>query len=144
MVVIKNNEELNGYIKDYKIVFDCSIKCDFNINVKASIKAWDIKAWDIEAWDIKAWDIKALDIKARDIEARDIEALDIKARDIKALDIKARDIEAQDIEAWDIKARDIYFWSFCIVRTFLKCKSILGRRENNIYKCLDNDIEYIK
>ena len=129
MKVIKDNEELKSYIKDYKIVFDCNIKCDFNINVNASIKAWNIEAWNIKAWNIKA----------QDIEAQDIEAWNIKAWNIKAYDIKAQDIEAYDIEAWNIS-----FWSFCISRVSLTCKSIKGRRENNIFKCLDSEIEYIK
>ena len=62
MKVIKDNEELKSYIKNGSIDLNCSIKCDFNINVEANINAWDIKACDINAWNINARDIDAGDI----------------------------------------------------------------------------------
>ena len=73
-----------------------------------------------------------------DIEAN-IEASNIKARNIKAWDIEAFDIKADDIEAFDIR-----YYSVCIARESLKCKTIEGRRENAVHLCLDKPIEYIK
>ena len=43
MKVIKDNEELKSYIKNGSIIFNESIVCNFNIDVFANIKAWDIK-----------------------------------------------------------------------------------------------------
>ena len=142
MKIIKDNEELKTYIRDYKIVFDCSIKCDFNINVNASIEAWNIEARNIEARNIKAMDIEARNIEAFNIEAWNIKAMDIEAWNIEARNIKAWNIEARNIEARNIKARDINFWAFCISRVSLTCKSIKGIRGNNIFTCLDSEIKY--
>ena len=78
------------------------------------------------------------------IEARNIEAWNIEAWNIEAGDIQAEDIKAGDIQAEDIQAEDISYYAFCIAYNSLKCKSINGRRENSIHKCLDKDIEYTK
>jgi len=57
MKVIKDNEELKSYIKNGVIAFEESIECDFDIDVDASIIAWDINARNIKARNIKAGDI---------------------------------------------------------------------------------------
>ena len=158
MKTIKDNDELKSYIKNGQITFDCSIKCDFDINVSADIKALNIKAGDIKAWNIEAGNIKAVNIKAWNIEAGNIKAVNIEAWNIKAWNIEAGNIKAGDIEAgnikavnikagnikaWNIEAGNISFYAFCISYITLKCKSISGRRENSIFKCLDNEVEYI-
>jgi hypothetical protein len=147
MKIIKDNEELKSYIKNGSIVFNESIRCDFNINVQANIKASDIsalniKAFDISAGDISALNIKALNIKAGDISALNIKALNIKAGDISAGDISAGDISALNIKAFDISAGDISYYGFCISYNNIVCKSIKGRRNNSFYKCLDGDITF--
>ena len=147
--------------------FDVSFSIDASIVVDAgNIDAWDIKAnnidagdidagdidannidaGDIDAGDIDAENIDALDIDAGDIDAENIDALDIKAKNIKAGDIDAWDIDAENIDAWDIKAKnikagDISFYAFAVAYVSFKCKSILGRRENSKYFCLDNEVE---
>ena len=122
---------------------------NYNLKVMGNIDARDINARDINAWNIDARDINAEKIDARDINARDINAWNIDANDIDAWNIDARDINANDIDAWDINARDINardisFYAFVISRKSLICKSIKGRRENNIAKCLDAEIEIIE
>ena len=112
---------------------------NYNLKVMGDIDANDIDANDIDAWNIDANDIDAWNINARDINANDIDAWDINARDINA-----RDINAEKIDAWKIDARDISFYAFVISRKSLICKSIKGRRENNIAKCLDAEIEIIE
>lgn len=134
MKIIKDNEELKGYIKDGIIKFDCSIRCDFDIVVDADLYAYDINARNINAWDINAQNIKAQNIKALNINARDINALNINARNINARDINARDINAQNIN----------YHASCIAMQTFKCKSVKGRRTNNVAMCLDRDIEHIK
>jgi len=46
------------------------------------------------------------------------------------------------IDAGSIDAGNISFYSYCISRRTLKCVSIEGRRDNSLYKCLDQEIEY--
>ena len=125
MKVIKDNEELKSYIKNGQIVFNDSIQCDFNIDVDASIIAWNIKAWNIEARNIKAWNIKA----------ENIEALDIKAWNIKAWNITAWNIKAENI-----KAKSISYYAYCISYNNIECESIEGRRNNSFHKCLDGEL----
>lgn len=125
MRVFKNNEELKELIVDGNIIINDNIECNFNIDVKANIKAINIKARDIKARDINAWNIKAWNIKADDI---------------KANDIKARDINAYDIKANDIKANDISYYAFCISYNNIICTSIKGSRYNSFHKCLDGEL----
>ena len=165
MIEFENNEELESYVEEHKIIEE-SITCDFNISlmtdliVKGNITACDInaedinaddiKADDIKAWNIKAWNINACDIKADDIDAGDIDACDIDACDIKADDIDAGDINASninagdinagDINAYDIKADDIIYYAVCFAYNDIKCKSITGRKDNCKHFCLDGKI----
>ena len=67
--------------------------------------------------------------------------VNIKARDIKALDIKAGDIVAENIVAWNIVAENISYYAIAIADESFVCKSIKGRRENSIHKCLDKEIK---
>ena len=55
--------------------------------------------------------------------------------------VDAGDIDALDIKAKNIKAGDISFYAFAVAYVSFKCKSILGRRENSKYFCLDNEVE---
>ncbi len=135
MEIIINNKELKSYIKDGVISFDCDIKCNFDIDVEADIKAWDIYAMDIKAWDIDARNIDACNINACNINARD---------DICARSIDASSIKAWDIDAWSIKAWDINYYAVCFARESFKCRDIKGRRDNSKHFCLDSEIEYTK
>ena len=72
-------------------------------------------------------------IKAHNIDARNIDTGNIDAWNIKADNIKARNIDAVNIYTYNIKAHESF-----------KCKSISGRRENYLHKCLDQDIKIVK
>lgn len=62
---------------------------------------------------------------------------------IIADNIGCMNIKAYNIEALNINADNINYYAFCIAYQSLKCKSIRGRRDNCIHKCLDKEIEYI-
>jgi hypothetical protein len=115
MRVFKNNEELKSLIVEGNITINDDIKCDFDINVEANIKANNI-----DACDIKAHNIDACDIDAHDIDAHNI--------------------DAYDIDACDIDACDINYYAFCIAYKSLICESITGRRSNSLHNCLDGEI----
>ena len=69
----------------------------------------------------------------------------IEARiEVKAGNIKAWDIEAGNIEAWNIEAGDISFYAVAFAYLSFKCKSIVGRRNNSKYFCLDKEVEITK
>ncbi len=119
MKIIKDNEELKSYIKNDVISFDCDIKCDFNINVNASITAGNITAWDITAWNITA-------------------------RNITAWNITAWNITARNITARNITAGDISYYAVCIVYNIFKCLTIKGRRYKSIHTSIDGEIEFTK
>lgn len=111
------DEKSNTYIFKEGDDFIDLVIFNFDLDISANIKAWDIKAKkikaaDIESWDIDARDIDAINIKSRDIKARNINADIIDVRDITAEDIytkcfNAKDIRANDIESLDIVAHDI-------------------------------------
>jgi len=71
-----------------------------------------------------------------------IDAWDIDVGSIDAYDIDVASIDAHDIDAKNIDAYDISFYWYCISRKSLKCVSIEGRRENSLYECLDQDVEF--
>ncbi|MEG0485778.1 MAG: hypothetical protein RR576_10065 [Oscillospiraceae bacterium] len=148
------NEETDTYefVEDgdlFDVYFEFDLKIRANIKAREiyaqDIKACDINAWDIDARDIKACDIDACDIDAQDIIAKDIEVCDINARGINARginaqDIDAKDIKACDIKAWNINAQDISYWAVCFAQFTFKCKSIVGKRKNSKHFCLDSKI----
>ena len=85
-------------------------------------------------------DVEA-NIDAKDIDALNIDALNIEACNIDASDIKAMNIEAWDINAWNIEAQDISYYAVCFAYKNIKCKSIIGRRENAKHFVLDGKLE---
>lgn len=91
---------------------------------------------DIDARCIDAMNINAVNIKAWDIDARDIDAMNIYACDIYAWDIYAYNIEAENI-----KARNISYFAVCFAYDNIKCKSIIGRRDNAKHFVLDGKLE---
>jgi hypothetical protein len=111
MRVFKDNEELKSLIVDGNIIIQDNIMCNFNIDVKANIKAWSIKSWDI---------------KANDIDARNIDAWNI-------------DVNAS-IKAWNIKAGDVSYYAFCVAYKDIECESVKGLRNNSFHKCLDGKL----
>ena len=114
-------EQINADIVDGVLTVEDDVTFKVSFSIDASIRVeGDIKASDIKAWNIHARDINALDINARDIHALNINAFDINASDINALDIS--------------------FYAVCFAYTALVCKSIVGRRENNKYFCLDSEV----
>lgn len=117
MRIFKNNEELKELIKDGWIRIDDDIYCPFDINIDASIKAYNI-------------------------DALNIEALNIEALNINASNINAHNINARNIDAYSIDAKEIKYYAFCIAYQSLKCESIGGRRTNSFHKCLDQPIEF--
>jgi len=146
---IETQQELDNLIataKDNRIVLDESLEIIFDCEIPCSIKAWNIIARNIKAYKIDAINIKAHNI----IAYHNINAYNIYAKNIYAKNIVANfDIDAYNIIAHNIIAHNIYAWiiqyhAFCIAYKFLKCKSIAGRRNNSIHKCLDQEIEIIK
>ena len=85
-------------------------------------------------------DVKA-NIDAKNIDAYNIDALNIDACNIDASDIKAMNIEAWDINAWNIEAQDISYYAVCFAYNNIKCKSIIGRRNNAKHFVLDGKLE---
>ena len=107
--------------EDLEITFDCKIPCN-----------------------LKAENIDAENIDAENIDAHNIDALHIDALHIDAENIDALKIDAHNIDAYNIDADNIKYYAFCIAYESLKCKSISGKRNNSLHKCLDREIEIIE
>ena len=135
------NKEINTYIFKENNQFIDLVVFNFDLNINANIRAFDIKAHNISAWDITAYDINVRDISAWDINANDISAFDIKARDISAYDISAFDINANNINAHDINADSIRYYAVCFAYNNIKCKYIKSRRVNAKHFVLDGVLE---
>ena len=110
------DKKTNTYIFMEDGLYIKLVSFNFDLKVKANIKAIDINAWNI---------------KVLDIESRNIESLDIEARNIKAFDIEAR----------DIKASNINYYAVCFAYNNIKCKSIKGRKHNARHFVLDGKLE---
>jgi hypothetical protein len=106
----------------------------YDLKVNGNITAGNIIARDIDAWNITASNITANDITAGDIHAGNITAGDIHAGNITAV----------DINALDISARDITYYAVCFAYYDIKCKSIIGTRNNARHFVLDGKIEVVK
>ena len=130
MKIYKTQAKIEADIKDNvltvddDVTFECSFTVSASLKIAGNINAWNINAWDINAENINAWNINAEDINAWDINA---------------WNINAWDIDAEDINAWDIS-----FYAVCFAYIKFVCKSIVGRRENSKYFCLDGEVEIKK
>lgn len=131
MKIYKNQSEVDADIKDGVLLIKGDVRFEVSFSIEANIV---VEEGDINALDINAWDIKA----------GDINAVDINAGDINAVDIKAGNINAGDINALDINAVDISFYAVAFAYNSFVCKSIVGRRENSKYFCLDKEVEIKK
>ena len=102
---------------------------NFDLNVKANIRALNIigrniKVLNITSLDIRCGDIDALDIVAGNINANNIKVRDIDAFDINAANVIARDIDVDNIKARNVNARDINYYVECDATENIKCKTI--------------------
>ena len=109
--------ETNTYVFRENDRYIDLVKFNFDLNVNANIDACDIIALNITANDINA-----NDINARNIDAENIDALDI-------------------IACGDINANDISYCAVCVAYENIKCKSIIGFREDAKHFVLDGELE---
>ena len=65
------------------------------------------------------------------IKAKNITAKDITALNIDALNITARDISVDNIFSKNINAREINCYDTCVASENIKCKSIIGGRNDD-------------
>jgi hypothetical protein len=63
---------------------------------------------------------------------------------INAWNINAWNINAWNINAWNIDAENISFYVVCFAYKNIACRSIIGRRENSKYFCLDREVKIRK
>ena len=137
-------KENGDYINNVVFNFDLKVRANItavdinahNINAY-DIDAGDIIAGDIDVFKITAGDINAGNINAKNIDAYNIDALNIKAGDIDAVNIKVNNIDCGNIEATNINAQDISYYAVCFAYNNIKCKSIIGRRNNAKHFVLD-------
>ena len=144
------DEKTSTYVFKENNEYISLVKFNFDLNVKANIKArnitaWDITANDIEAENINAWDINADKIQANRIIAINIDAWNITTHDFFANNIYANDIIAHNIDACDINANNIIacnisYWAVCFAYNSIKCKSITSKRENHKHFVLDGEL----
>ena len=117
MIVINNQEEMKPYYNKETNTYIFSennrlidIKIDFDLNIKCNIEARNIESWDIKSGDINAWDINACNI------------------------------DSGDIKSCNIKSNNIDFNAVCFAYESFVCNTIIGRRENSKYFCLDSEV----
>ena len=111
------DKETNTYIFKENDIFIDTIIFNFTLEVNANIRGGNIRARDI-----KAFDISAANISCSNIMAIDIDALNITARNINVDNIFAKSIDARgEIDCYDT----------CIASEYIKCKSIIGGRNDD-------------
>lgn len=131
------DKETNTYIFKENDIFIDTIIFNFTLEVNANIRGGNIRAWDIKAFDIRATNISCLNIMAIDIDARNIDCINLTAKDIialniDALNITARNINVDNIFAKSINAREeIDCYDTCVASEYIKCKSIIGGRNDD-------------
>lgn len=111
------DKSTNTYVFEENGSYIDLVVFNFNLNIDANIDACDIIALNITANDINA-----NDINARNIDAENIDALDI-------------------IACGDINANDISYCAVCVAYENIKCKSIIGFREDAKHFVLDGKLE---
>ena len=106
-------EEVKADIKGGVLTVNDSVTFNFSLVVAANLKiAGYINAGNIDAWNIKAWNINAGDINAR------------------------------NIDAGNINAENIQFYAVAFAYDSFVCRSIMGRRKNSKFFCLDSEVKF--
>ena len=118
------DEDTNTYVFKENGHYINLVVLDFDLNIKADIKAWDINA--------------------QHINALDIHAMNIYAFGIDAIDIDGISIEVNNIIAQNIQARNITYNTICFAYNNIKCKSIKGVRQNSKHFVLDGKLEVLE
>ena len=72
-----------------------------------------------------------------------INCSDINCSDIDCLNIDCHNIDCSDIDCHNIDGHDINYYAICFAYNNIKCKSIVGRRQNARHFVLDGKIEII-
>lgn len=126
------DKETNTYIFKENDKYIDVVIFNFTLEINANIRGGDIRALDIRAVNISCSNIIALDIDARNIDCINLTAKDIIALDIDALNITARNINVNNIFAKSIDARgEIDCYDTCVASEYIKCKSIIGGRNDD-------------
>ena len=82
-------------------------------------------------------------INCLDIDCHNIDCFDIDCSDINCSDINCHNIDCSDIDCHNIDGHDINYYAICFAYNNIKCKSIVGRRQNARHFVLDGKIEII-
>ena len=131
------DKETNTYIFKENDKYIDVVIFNFTLEINENIRSGDNRAWDIKALDIRAVNISCSNIIALDIDARNIDCINLTAKDIIALDIDALNITARNINVNNIFAKsidargEIDCYDACVASEYIKCKSIIGGRNDD-------------
>ena len=113
------DEKSNTYVFKENGEYIGLVTFNFDLEVNASIEAYNIKSKNI-----KAHDIKAHDINVHDINVHNINAHDINGHIIIACDVKANSIDVKDVIAWEIYINNNIKAKYIVANSQITCKSI--------------------
>lgn len=146
--ILKNGNRYIGL--DIHFNFDLDIKADLRAgNIKGkNIKCYNIDAYDITAQDIRSSRIYATDISCRNIRGISVEASFIKCKEVymeEHIDVNSIDANymlGDSIRAHDsITCREIEFMKVCYAHQNIVCESINGLESNSKYFVLEGEIK---
>jgi hypothetical protein len=125
MITIKGNlvlKENTTYKEDLKV--EGNIICEggtFNLEVFGDLNCRNLDCGDLNCRNLNCWNLDCGDLNCRNLKCWDLDCGDLNCR--------------------NLDCKDLNFSAVAFSYKSFKCKSVIGRRTNSKYFCLDREVE---
>ena len=156
-IIIKNSKELAKLVDENKdlILKDQDVRIEYQVTEN---EIRDVYCQNLFLMNNDGkFDFNGGDFNGRDFNGRDFNGKNFNGRDFNGRDFNSWNSNGWNFDGWDFNGRDFNGWDFngknfngrnfngenisyygwFIVYEDIRCKSIIGRRENCFHKCLD-------
>ena len=107
---------------------------DFN---GGNFNGWDFNGRDFNSWNFNGRDFNGRDFNGRNFNGVNFNGVNFNGWDFNGRDFNGRDFNGGNFNGWNFNGENISYYGWFIVCKDIRCKSIIGRRENCFHKCLD-------
>jgi hypothetical protein len=150
MITIKGNlvlTENTTYNDNLKV--EGNIICEggtFNLEVFGDLKCWNLKCWDLKCWNLKCWNLNCGNLDCGDLNCGNLDCKNLDCWDLNCLnldywDLNCGNLKCWNLDCWDLNCLNLNFSAVAFSYKSFKCKSVIGRRTNSKYFCLDREVE---
>jgi len=131
-IIIKNSKELAKLVDKNK---DLILK-DQDVRIEYQVTENEIR--DVYCQNLFLMNNDGrFDFNGRDFNGKNFNGRNFNGWDFNGGDFNGRDFNGENFNGWNFNGENISYYGWFIVYEDIRCKSIIGRRENCFHKCLD-------